>query len=185
MKTIITLALLIVAIPLQSQSNRIYSAAINGGGFFPIEKLSNSVETGYNFGIDLETRKNNFGIFLASKLNIVHFKITAVEFEYGIEQEIKYFTIGEITGGGRWYLGQPDKLNANVDLGLGIYTGNYYQKVHWGIQPGFGGNVPISKKLSANLNVKINVLEVEEWETYAGVYLGLRYSFSNLYKSEN
>jgi hypothetical protein len=176
MKTLITLALLIISLPLHSQFNRIYSVSINGGGFFPTGKLSNSLETGYNLGIDLETRKNNFGFFLASKLNIVHFKITTVEFEYGIEQEIKYFTIGEITAGGRWYWGQPDKLNANLDLGLGIYTGNYFQKIHWGIQPGFGGNFPISKKLSANLNVKINVLEVEEWETYAGVYLGLRYS---------
>lgn len=176
MKTIITLALLIVAMPLQSQSNRIYSISINGGGFFPIGKLSNSLETGYNLGIDLESRKSDLGIFLASKLNFVHYEVITVEFEFENEPVKKEFTIGEITAGARWYWGHPDKLNANLDLGVGIYTGNYFQQIHWGIQPGFGGHVPISKKLSANLNVKINVLEVEEWETYAGVHLGLRYS---------
>ena len=185
MKTIITLALLIIALPLQSQSNRIYSATISGGGFFPIEKLSNSVETGYNLGIDLETRKSNFALFGSGKINQV--KANRWNFDsYGMPIMEKWtYSIGEITAGGRWYLGHPDKLNANLDLGVGIYTGNYFQKIHWGIQPGFGGNVPISKKLSANLNVKINVLEADEWETYAGVYLGLRYSIGNLNKSKN
>jgi hypothetical protein len=181
MKTLITLALLIIAMPLQSQSNRNYSVSINGGGFFPAGKLSNSLETGYNFGIDLESRKSDLGIFLTSKLNFVYYEVITVEFEFESEPVKKKFTIGEITAGGRWYWGQADKLNANLDLGLGIYTGNYFQKIHWGIQPGFGVNFPISMKLSANLNVKINVLEVEEWETYAGVYLGLRYSI-NKYK---
>lgn len=177
MKTIITLALLIIAMPLQSQSNRIYSVSINGGGFFPSGDRFGSLSTGYNAGVDIETRKSNFGIFLGSKLNLVKYKSITYEMQFGVEPVFETMTIGEITAGGRWYLGEPDKLNANLDLGVGIYTGNYFQKIHWGIQPGFGGNVPISKKLSANLNVKINVLEVEEWETYAGVYLGLRYSF--------
>lgn len=185
MKTIITLVLLIVVMPLQSQSNRIYSAAISGGGFFPTGDLFGNLATGYNAGIDIETRKNFFGIFLGSKLNLVKYKSMAYEMQYGIEPVFETMTIGEITAGGRWYWGQPDKLNANLDLGLGIYTGNYFQKIHWGIQPGFGGNVPISRKLTANLNVKINVLEVGKWETYAGVYLGLRYSFVNSNESEN
>lgn len=176
MKTMITLALLIITMPLQSQSNRIYSAAINGGGFFPSGDRFSSLATGYNAGIEIETRKNNFGLFLASKLNLVKYKSMTYEMQYGIEPVFETFTIGEITAGGRWYWGVIDRPNLNLDLGLGIYTGNYFHKIHWGIQPGFGGNLPISKKLSANLNVKINVLEVEEWETYGGVYLGLLYS---------
>lgn len=175
MKTIITLALLIIAMPLQSQSNRIFSFSINGGGFLPSGDRFSSLATGYNAGIDIETRKNYFGIFLGSKLNLVKYERIIYT---DIEPEYKTMTIGEITGGGRWYWGEIDNPNLNLDLGLGIYTGNYLHKIHWGIQPGFGVNFPISKKLSANLNVKINVLEVEEWETYAGVYLGLRYSIN-------
>lgn len=174
MKTIITLALLAIAIPSFTQSNRIYSISVNGGVFSPSGDRFNSFATGYNAGLDIETRKSYFGIFLGSKLNLVKYEsIIYTE----IEPEYKTMTIGEITAGGRWYWGEPDKLNANLDLGVGIYTGNYFQNIHWGIQTGFGGNVPISKELSANLNLKINVLEVEEWETYAGVYMGLRYSF--------
>lgn len=176
MKTLITLALLIIAMPLQSQSHRIYSVSISGGGFFPTGDLFGNLATGYNAGIDIETRKNNFGIFLGSKLNFVKYKSMAYEMQFGIEPVFETFTIGEISSGARWYWGVIDRPNLNLDLGLGIYTGNYLHKIHWGIQPGFGGSVPISKKLSVNLNVKINVLEVEEWETYAGVYLGLRYS---------
>lgn len=185
MKTIITLALLIIAMPLQSQSNRIYSVSINGGGFFPIEKLSNSIETGYNFGIDLETRKSSFALFGSGKVNQV--KAYRWNFDsYGMPIMEKWtYTIGEVSAGGRWYLGNSKPLSGSVDLALSIYTGNYFQKIPWGIQPGFGGNVPISRKLTANLNVKINVLEVDKWETYAGVYLGLRFSFGNLNESEN
>ncbi len=179
MKTIITLALFIIAMPLQSQSNRIYSVSINGGGFFPSGDRFGSLSTGYNAGVDIETRKSNFGLFLGTKLNLVKYQGITYEMEVGVEPpDLETMTIGEITAGARWYWGVIDKLNLNLDLGLGIYTGNYFQKIHWGIQPGFGGSVPVSRKLSANLNVKINVLEVEEWETYAGVYLGLRYSIN-------
>lgn len=178
MKTIITLALFIITLPLQSQSNRNYSVSINGGGFFPTGDLFNNLATGYNAGIDIETRKENFALFGSGKINMV--KAPRWFFDpYGMPLvKMWTYTIGEITGGGRWYWGEIDNPNLNLDLGLGIYTGNYLNKIHWGIQPGFGGNFPISKKLSANLNVKINVLEVEEWETYAGVYLGLRYSIN-------
>ncbi len=179
MKTILALSIFLISINLFSQNNRIYSVSINGGGLFPIEKLSNSIETGYNFGIDLETRKNNFGLFLSSKLNFVQYKSPSIILiKYGIEQDKKTFTIGEITAGGRWYLGKSDKLNANLDIGLGIYTGNYYDKIHWGFQPGIGANFPFIKNLAANLNVKVNVIEVDEWETYLGISLGLRYNFN-------
>ncbi len=178
MKTLITLALLIIAMPLQSQSNRIYSVSINGGGLFPIEKLSNSIETAYNFGIDIETRKENFALFGSGKINMVNASRWFFD-PYGMPlMKMWTYTIGETSAGGRWYLGQPDRLNANVDLGLGIYTGNYYDKMHWGIQPGIGANIPLTKNLEANLNVKVNVIEVEDWETYAGIYLGIRYSIN-------
>ncbi|MEO8515079.1 MAG: hypothetical protein ABI543_16095 [Ignavibacteria bacterium] len=177
MKSIITLALLLITLPSFSQSNRIYSVAVNGGGFFPVSEINN-ISTGYNIGIDIESRKNNFGLFLGSKLNFLKYKYVINLFENGYEPKNNTMTIGEITAGGRWYWGHPDKLNANLDLGLGIYTGNYYQKPHWGIQPGIGGNVLLTKNLAANLNVKVNVIEVEDWETYAGIYLGLRYSFN-------
>ncbi len=63
MKTILTLVVLINVMPLQSQSNRIFTISLNGGGFIPVEKFSGMVNSGYNFGIDLETRKNNVAIF--------------------------------------------------------------------------------------------------------------------------
>ncbi len=55
MKSIFTLALLIIVFPLQSQTNRIYSVSISGGVFIPAENLSGSLNTGYNAGIDVET----------------------------------------------------------------------------------------------------------------------------------
>jgi len=181
MKTIITFALLAIAIPSFTQSNRVYSFSVNGGVFFPSGERFSSLATGYNAGIDIETRKNYFGIFLGSKLNLVKYESIIYS---DIEPEYKTMTIGEITGGLRWYWGATDKPNLNLDLGLGIYTGNYLHKIHWGVQPGFGASLPFSKRISANLNVKFNMLEIEEWETYAGVYLGLRYSLNESKKTK-
>lgn len=87
------------------------------------------------------------------------------------------YTIGEISAGGRWYLGNSKPLSANIDLALSIYTGNFFRKIPWGFQPGIGGNVNLSKNLSANLNLKVNILEDNDWETYIGIYSGVRYSF--------
>jgi len=182
MKTILTLALLIIVFPLQSQTNRIYSVSLNGGVFIPAENLSGSLNTGYNVGIDLETRKSNFGIFLGSKLNLVKYKSVTYTMENEPIPELKTLTISEFTAGIRWFWGHPKFLHTNIDLGLGIYAGNFYQKVNWGIQPGLGGNLPINSKISANINLRVNILEVKDeiinkWETYWGMYLGIKYSF--------
>lgn len=178
MKTIITLVLLTLTIPSFTQSNRIYSISVNGGTIIPLEKLSDRFNTGYNAGIDLETRKENFALFASGRVNQV--KGYRWYFDpYGMPMLGKWtYTIGEISAGGRWYLGNSKPLSANADLAFSIFTGNYFQKIPWGVQPGIGGNVNINKKLSVNLNIKVNVFEEEEWVTYAGVYLGLRYSLN-------
>lgn len=176
MKSIIILALVIIAIPSFTQSNRIYSVLVSGGTTIPLEKFSDRVYTGYNAGIDLETRKDNFAIFGSGKINQV--KANRWNFDsYGMPIMEKWtYTIGEISAGGRLYLGNSDPFSGNADLAFSIYTGNYFQKIPWGIQPGIGGNVNITKKLSVNLNMKVNVIENEDWETYAGIYLGFRYN---------
>lgn len=65
MKFLLSLTALAVILSMQNnaQSNRIYSISVNGGCFIPVEKFSNRVNSGYNFGIDLETRKNNAAVF--------------------------------------------------------------------------------------------------------------------------
>ncbi|KXK55084.1 MAG: hypothetical protein UZ05_CHB002000677 [Chlorobi bacterium OLB5] len=177
MKTTASLILFFISINIFTQSNRIHSISLNVGLIIPVEKLSGIMNSGYNAGLDIETRKNNFAVFAAGKLNIVKNKLTVIEFEYYYNEKKWERTIGEITAGGRWYLGDSKPFSANVDLAISIYTGNFFQKIPWGFQPGIGGNFNITKKLSANLNMKANVIEGEDWVTYLGFYSGVRYSF--------
>ena len=183
MKTLITLALLAITLPSFTQTNRIFSVSIIGGTTIPLEKFADRINTGYNAGIDVETRKENFAIFGAGRINQV--KAYRWNFEnYGMPVMEKWtYTIGEISAGGRWYLGNSKPFSGNVDLAVSIYTGNYFQKIPWGIQPGIGGNVKITKNLSANLNLKVNIFEEEDWLTYLGLNLGLRYSLNKQFGS--
>lgn len=179
MKYFLTFTVIITIITTHTftQSNQVYSISINGGVIIPAGQLSNSSNTGYNAGIDFETRKNNFAVFAAGKLNIVKNKLTVIEFENYYNEKKWERTIGEITAGGRWYLGDSKPFSANVDLAFSIYTGNFFQKIPWGFQPGIGANINISKNLSANLNMKADLIEDENWVTYMGFYSGVRYSF--------
>lgn len=86
-------------------------------------------------------------------------------------------TAGELSAGGRWYLGDSKPLSANIDLALSLYTGNFFQNIPWGFQPGIGGNVKLNDHLTANLNIKVNILEDEDWVNYISLFSGLRYSF--------
>lgn len=177
MKTTASLILFFISFNFFAQSNRIYSISVNGGVIIPIENLSNSLKTGYNAGIEIETRKNNFAVFGSGKINQVETPRGTFD-PYGMPIiEMWTYTIGEISAGGRWYLGNSKPLSANVDLAFSIYTGNFFQKIPWGVQPGIGGNFNITKKLSANLNIKANIIEDEDWVTYLGFYSGVRYNF--------
>lgn len=174
--SLITLAVLL-SVNLYAQPNRIYSISLMGGITIPTENLADQFNTGYNIGIELETRKNSFALFTSARVSIVTSPILAIEFELSEDKTYWIYTLGEISAGGRWYLGNSKPLSANIDLALSIYTGNFFRKIPWGFQPGIGGNVNLSKNLSANLNLKVNILEDNDWETYIGIYSGVRYSF--------
>ncbi|HMQ81143.1 MAG TPA: hypothetical protein PKD94_16375 [Ignavibacteria bacterium] len=179
MKTTITLALLLVSAISFSQSKQYYTSTFTTGIFIPIDKTGERVRTGYNFGVDLEARNKRFAVYLNSRINFTKGNTESELYTYDdYSTKARSYTIIEVNIGPRWYLGKLDELNANIDLGFGLYTGSYSRTLLWGPQAGFGFSYPVSQKLTLALNGRLNILGIDYGQPYMGVHAGVKYIFN-------
>ena len=174
MKTIAAFVIIFISIGIFSQNKQYYSGTFTVGTFIPISDIKNDLETGFNFGIDLELRKKNYGVFINSNINFTKEYVNVVLFEYNIDFERRKFNIIEVNIGPRFYFGDMNDLNGNIDLGFGLYTGSYLNKLLWGPVVGAGFSYPVSKKLSIVLNSRLNVIGIDNGKPYLGIHFGIK-----------
>jgi len=178
MKIILTLVLLLITANSFTQSKQYYTGTFTAGVFIPFDKTGDRVKSGYNFGMDLEARNKRFAVYLNSRINLTLGNTDSELYMYGNSRNAQSYTIIEVNIGPRWYLGKMDELNANIDLGFGLYTGSYSRVLLWGPQAGFGFSYPVSQKLSLALNGRLNVLGIDYGQPYVGIHAGVKYIFN-------
>ncbi|MBE2227637.1 MAG: hypothetical protein IAE93_09855 [Ignavibacteria bacterium] len=177
MKTIITLALIIISSNTLTQNIQKYSSTVTAGAFFPLGSLDNRITSGYNIGLDLEVRNRVLAVYLNSKINFVKENSSTREFFSGSNDDTRAYNLIEINAGPRFLIGNMKELNVNIDLGFGLYTGSYFKETLWGPQFGAGFNYPVTTRFSVVLNGRLNVMGFDEGLPYIGLHSGLKYLF--------
>lgn len=178
MKTILTLELIVFTCVSLAQGKQYYTGTFTAGIFIPLDKTGERVKTGYNLGIDLEARNKRFAVYLNSRINFTKGNTTSELYRYNNTTNARKYTIIEVNIGPRWYLGRMNDLNANIDLGFGLYTGSYSRQLLWGPQVGLGFSYPVTKRLSLALNGRLNVLGIDYGQPYVGIHTGVKYIFN-------
>jgi hypothetical protein len=161
-KTILTFILLIHALNINSQSNQLFSLALNIGAF-----AYGDNNIGPAVGIDIEARHNKFGLFLNSTGN---FLLDCVGFR-----------IIEFSVGPRWYVGNLEKINGTIETGLGYYISANNEVQFggaFGINLGAGLNYPVSNKLDLSFKGKYHIYAEDYGNVYGGFYFSMRYYFN-------
>jgi hypothetical protein len=181
MKILIVILLLICSSCCNSQNKQVLSGALYFGGFFPGDDFLYYPETGFNIGVDIETRKDNFGFYLNGTYNRSKQRPTIITFEYPTAYEKQTVSVIEIYTGLRWYMGSHEGTNGSGEFGLGYYhTGT--TKISGGGQFGFSIgaalNYPVSHRADLSLKGRYHAFTKERYTAYGGLYLGLRYSFN-------
>ena len=178
MKSALFVLLSFLSVNICAQSKQYYTGTFTSGIFIPFDKTGERVKTGYNFGIDLEARNKRFAVYLNSRINFTIRNTDSELYMNGNSTNARSYTIIEVNIGPRWYLGNLNELNANIDLGFGLYTGSYSRVLLWGPQAGFGFSYPVSQKLSLALNGRLNVLGIDYGQPYVGIHAGVKYIFN-------
>lgn len=163
MKTIMTFALMLYALNIASQSNQLFSAAINGGAF-----AYGDNNIGPTTGIDIEARHNNFGLFLSSTGNFLY--------------NNNGYRIIEFSAGPRWYVGNLKKLSGTIETGFGYYLRGDNSVQYggaFGINLGAGLNYPLTNQFDIGLKGKYHITAGNYFTAvYGGFNLGIRYYFN-------
>lgn len=178
MKTILTLALIVFTCVSLAQGKQYYTGTFTSGIFIPLDKTGERVKSGYNLGVDLEARNKRFAVYLNSRINFTIMNTESELYTYDYISNSQQYTIIEVNLGPRWYLGSMDELNANIDLGFGLYTGSYNKRLLWGPQLGLGFGYPLTLRLSLALNGRLNVLGIDYGQPYIGMHAGVKYIFN-------
>lgn len=172
------LLLSFLSVNISAQSMQYYTGTFTAGVFIPFDKTGDRVKTGYNFGMDLEARNKSFAVYLNSRINFTKMNTESELYTYDYIINARPYTIIELNMGPRFYLGEMNELNANIDLGFGFYTGSYSRGLLWGPQAGFGINYPVSQRLSLALSCRLNVIGRDYGEPFVGIHSGVKYIFN-------
>jgi len=157
---------------IHSQSKQILSTSVNAGIFTPLDLLSERINSGFRIGFDFESRNQNFGVYLSANFNIAMYKNTTENLNKDMTAAIYEIDIGP-----RWYIGKTKKVQGNIDLGFSAFTGNYVDKLKFGLSAAVGLNVPLNKKLVINTGSRISLIGIDYFQLYATVFAGVRYNF--------
>ena len=179
MKTSTAFILILISVNVFTQGKDYYSGTLTVGGFIPIGDLKNEVSPGYNTGLELEIRNTKYAVYLNSRINFSSHNNYNELFIYDDGYKKKTISIIEVNIGPRLYFGDKNELNGNIDLGFGLYTGNFKKDLLWGPQLGLGFCFPVSHDLQAVFNNRINFIGFEEGKLYWGIHVGLKYCFNS------
>jgi hypothetical protein len=152
-------ALFLLFLDLSAQNKFIFSIAANGGLTFTAKEYA--AETGWNSGVEFETRKKNIGVFFNSLYSNCPIEQSAYEHEYGAPTNKKNIKILELTIGPRAYFGDLNKFNGNVEIGMGYYGFTTSNKAEnfFGFNVGAGFSYPVSRNIDILTRGKIHVNE--------------------------
>jgi len=91
--------------------------------FINFSKCRNIYSSGFRIGFDLESRNQNFGVYLSANFNIAKYKNTTENLNKDMTAAIYEIDIGP-----RWYIGKTKKVQGNIDLGFSALIGiDYFQ----------------------------------------------------------